>query len=93
VAKSNVTQLKALPSYGVLEDRVWDQRERLYRVQNLLGVTRVQLEKLAEEGDGDLRAIENCGGTLEICQEVVDAILIALDSVNLYATKAQAVQS
>jgi hypothetical protein len=91
VAKPNVTQIRpgvpvrALPPCEVLEERVEDQRERLLRVQNLLGVTRDRLTELAFDSRRvNVRAIEDCGGTLEICQEVVDEILEALDSVNLY---------
>jgi hypothetical protein len=51
-----------LPVYVVLDARVEKQRTRLYRVQNLLNVTRARLADLAEGVNGGERAIARLRG-------------------------------
>jgi hypothetical protein len=78
---------RADPNREQLEARVEDQRMRLYRAKNLVGVTRFQL---SEGADGASISIEDCEGTLESAEEVLEEVLEALDVVTLFRPEKEA---
>jgi len=75
-----------------LTERIKDQQQRLYLLQNLLSMTRARLIDIVDNACSHPQAVEDCGGTVEICGEMVDAIVDALDPENLYSTEKEAPQ-